>query len=104
MADEVAPLDAKGSERAVDDRREARFIGAIEHFCRAAMARQVERDHTPSLGERRLGEHPAVEVGAEAMHQQNRNRLSGAEVEDPQALTLSLDLARRKGTFFRHFR
>src|SRR6266567_3606090 len=96
MPDQVTPLDAEGGERAVENGGETRRVGTVERLGRAAMARQVERDRAAAFGERRLGEHPAVEVGAKAMHQHDRGRLPGAEIEDPQLLAAGIDVAREE--------
>ncbi len=104
VPDEVGALDAERRERTVDDGSKAGLVGAVQHLGRAAMAGQVERHCAPALGQRRLGEHPAVEIGAEAVHQHDRRFLAAAEIEHAQPLAAGLDVARRQRAVFRRVR
>ena len=66
-------------EAAIEIGRKARAVNRpVERLGRAAMAGQVERNRAAGLGEGRLVEHPGIEVGAKAVHEQDRDRVAGA--------------------------
>ncbi len=70
MPDQMRLVDAERGERAVEIGGKALPVDRrVQYFRRAAMARQIERHRAAGLGQRRLDEHPAIEVGAEAVHE-----------------------------------
>ena len=66
----------------------------------SAMARQIQRNDLPPVGQSRLRKHPGVEIGAEAVQQEDRDAVALAEreVAQPQAGCLQFARPRRLGT------
>ena len=65
------------------------------------MAGQVERDGATGLCQHRLDEHPAVQIGAEAVDEENGDRIAAAEIEHPQPFAAGLDVSRRRSSLLR---
>jgi hypothetical protein len=61
------------------------------------MARQIQGDDLPPIGQSRLREHPGVEIGAEAVQQENRDTVAVAEREVAQPQAGCLQFARHYG-------
>ena len=97
MADEVCALDCQRGQCRFDRIGQGGGVACTDILGRAAMARQVQRDGAPALRQRRLGEHPTVEVGAEAVQQQHRHAVAGAEFQVAQAPAAGFQLARGRG-------
>ena len=101
MADEMHLIDRERGERAIEIGRKARAVNRpVERLGRAAMAGQVERNRAAGLGEGRLVKHPGIEVGAKAVHEQDRDRVAGAEIEHAQPFAAGFDVARRGAGVF----
>ena len=78
------------------------FGVAGTHFLgRSAMPRQIQCDDAPSFGQRGLGEHPGIEVGAEAVHEHNRCGVAVAEIQDAQPPAARFDVMRGRAGFLR---
>src|SRR5258708_36140467 len=99
MADEMRLFEVERGERGGDGPSEHLGAAGTDLLGRAAMAREVESDRAMSLGQSRLGEHPAVKVGAEAMDEDDRRVVAAAEIEIAQAIIAGFDVARRRAAF-----
>ena len=67
MADQVRPRDVERLEHLDHGLGEAGHVAALDPFLRTAMPGQVERDRACVSGKRRLVEHPAIQVAAETV-------------------------------------
>ena len=81
----------------IDNGGQALRIGAVQLLDRSAVARQIQGDDLPPFGQSRLREHPGVEIGAEAVQQQDRDTVALAEREVAQPQAGGLQFARPYG-------
>src|SRR5580700_779956 len=102
MPDEVHAFDPECNEEAIEVGGKARCMHRlVERFGRTAVAGQIERDDATALRERRLIEHPGVQISAKPMHKQYRRRISRADVEYAYPFAAGVDIAWRQPALHR---
>jgi len=92
MSDQVNPLHVQRFQRALDGIGQVFRVARTDVLGRSAMPRQVQRNSAPSCRQSGLGEHPGIDIGAKAMHQQHRGPVTLAEIEIAQAPAGDLDV------------
>src|SRR5262249_60477013 len=81
MPDEINALNAERPQHALNGVGQPLWIAGPYLLGRPAMPRQIQSDDAPPRRQNRLGEHPGVEIGAKAVHQQYRALATLAEFE-----------------------
>ncbi len=70
-------------------------VAGTDILGRSAVPRQIQCNRAATVRQRRLREHPAVEVGTEAVQQQGRHGIAAANLQIAQSLAGNFQFARR---------